>query len=386
MHRQGTYWFAAFFHYITPIIPFLGFVFIYFRKQNCTYTKLDIAAMSLLLFLSAYSQELWALTTLLFTLAILIKAIIDKSYRHYYLAFLAASITGFLLLFLCPAIANRAQKAATDMPLLAEIFSNIKRVLKSFFGWEHQSYFIVMYGALAVISIADLCKVKRIFGKIWDMFCCCIFLIFSYMLAFKYFDVIDFWHSYEDLCLISCVLLVIIISIQVTRMYLRNQDYVKITIYYTAIVSISALSVLHEQPIRLMLIPYMLFFIFMADGYLLIRNIKFNSIQNLMTIIICLTIAGTAYQNGHAIYSGYKSNYQILSYNDYVLKQASNEIKKGDTVNHIYVQKIKDVLYGSDMFYEPSASFAKVWVDNYYLIPHSVEIIFTEDFPDCTFD
>lgn len=32
MHRQGTYWFAAFWNYVLPLLPFLLFCLLYFQK------------------------------------------------------------------------------------------------------------------------------------------------------------------------------------------------------------------------------------------------------------------------------------------------------------------------------------------------------------------
>ncbi len=70
MHRQGTYWFAAFWNYVLPLLPFLLFCLLYFQKYIQQKSIAIQLFLALLIFTAAFSQEQIGVAVVGFTLMI----------------------------------------------------------------------------------------------------------------------------------------------------------------------------------------------------------------------------------------------------------------------------------------------------------------------------
>ena len=388
LHRQGTYWFAAFFHYVTPLIPFLGFQLMYFysKDSSCSFSR--ILRMSTLVFVAAFSQEQWAVTTIFFAIFLLIRKIAKKMNCKEELVYLGAAIIGASIVLLSPGIIARGENSVSDQNAWRQIVENIFQLLRLFFGVEERLFILVLLGALLCISIYLFREIdhQKDIKKVGD--CCCMVMYVGTLVVYFTKDVWvrEVWATdvlKEKYLIIAVALsLIVLTTIQVTRFYVVKKSDGKLIIFYSAILSIACLSVVSELPNRIMLLPTFTLFILVVDGLILPLGLKQEKLAKIVTIFICIAIAIAGGKNGFKIYAGYSLNKEVHVYNDGVLRETSEKIAEGEKIDRIYLKKVPDILYGCEMVYYDGFEYMKKWMDNYYILPPEVEFVFLDSIPE----
>lgn len=90
MHRQGTYWFAAFWNYVLPLLPFLLFCLLYFQKYIQQKSIAIQLFLTLLIFMAAFSQEQIGVAVVGFTLMIGIWEYVKKNFNRWNIGYILA--------------------------------------------------------------------------------------------------------------------------------------------------------------------------------------------------------------------------------------------------------------------------------------------------------
>lgn len=387
LHRQGTYWFAAFFHYVTPLIPFLGFQLMYFYSKNSSCSFSGILRMSALIFASAFSQEQWAVTSVFFATVLVIRKILKKTSCKQELVYLGSAVVGASIVLFSPGIIARGESAISDQKIWMQILENIFQLLCVFFGIEERLFILVLLMALLCICIYLFREIDQTGAKkIIDCFCMAIYVGALAVYFAKDVWVREIWATdyLEKKCLITVVTLsfIVLTIIQVTRFYIVKKSDGKLMVFYSAVMSIACLAVVSELPIRIILLPTFALFILIVDGLTLPLHLEQKKLAKVVTAFICITIGIVGAENGFRIYTGYALNKEVHVYNDRIFKETSAKIAQGEEVSQIYLKKVPDILYGCEMVYYDGFEYMKKWMDNYYIIPDEVQFVFLDSIPE----
>ena len=385
MHRQGTYWFAAFFLYVASVVPFLLFCLLYFRKTDSQYKLWKKVLMTILLFCAAFAQEQWGLTMVLLALMLIACAKADNCLRFMNLGFLAAAVAGAGILFFSPGLWERASRTEVSDSLLQQIVINIKKAVGQFFWMDSRLILIALFLALFFICgylwNKDTVKWARIMDAISMVVYGGLILIYAtrnpvWMTAFSTSD-----PPIRYLLVAGgiCVFTIMLTLIQVTRYYLVQQNRMCLILFYTAFASIACLGGVSDQPIRLLIPPTLVLFVLITQGVCESRNFFANRRYGQVLcalVVFCVVVTGA--KNGLQIYNGYSENKAIHEYNDAVFQQAAQDIAQGKTIERISLKKLPEPIYSCDMVYDPGVEFMKFWMCSYYEIPYEVEFVYLD--------
>ena len=385
MHRQGTYWFAAFFLYVASAVPFLLFCLLYFRKTDSQYKLWEKVLMTILLFCAAFSQEQWGLTMVLLALVLIACAKADKSLRFVHFGFLAAAAAGAGILFCSPGLWGRASRTEVSDSLLQQIGINIKKAVGQFFGMDSRLILIALFLALLFICgylwKKDTVKWARIMDAISMVVYGGLILIYATRNP-VWVTALSMWDPPMGYLLVvggTCVFTIILTLVQVTRYYLVQQNRMCLILFYTAFASIACLGGVSDQPIRLLIPPTLVLFVLITQGICESKNLFFNKrYGRILPVLIASCILVTGARNGLQIYNGYAANKGVHEYNDAMFQQAAQDIAQGKTVERIYLKKLPEPIYSCDMVYDPGVEFMKFWMCSYYEIPYEVEFIYLD--------
>lgn len=388
MHRQGTYWFAAFFLYVTPVAPFLLFCLLYFRKTDGQYRLWEKGLMMILLFCAAFSQEQWGLTMVLLALVLIACAKADNSLKFMHFGLLAAAVAGAGILFLSPGLWGRASRTEVSDSLLQQIGINIKKAVGQFFGMDSRLILIALFLALLFICgylwKKDTVKWARIMDAISMVVYGGLILIYATRNP-VWVTALSMWDPPMGYLLIvggTCVFTIILTLVQVTRYYLVQQNRVCLILFYTAFASIACLGGVSDQPIRLLIPPTLVLFVLITQGICESKNLFFNRRYGQVLcalVVFCVVVTGA--KNGLQIYNGYAENKPIHEYNDAVFQQAGQDIAQGKTIERISLKKLPKPIYACDMVYNPGFEFMKFWMCSYYEIPYEVKFVYSDEVP-----
>lgn len=386
LHRQGTYWFTAFFLYVASVVPFLLFCLLYFRKTASQHKLWEIILMTILLFCAAFSQEQWGLTMVLLTLMLIACAKTDNSLRGMHFGFLAAAIMGEGILFFSPGLWGRAARTEASESLIEQIGINTQKAIVQFFSMDFRLILIALFLALIFICGYLWKKDTAKWAKTVDAISIALYGGLSLIYATKnpvWVTALSMLDSHMLYLLVAggiCAFTIILTLLQVTRYYLAQQNRMCLIQFYTAFLAIACLGGVTDQPVRLFLPPLLVLFVLITQGICessdLFANKRYGRVLSAL-VVFCIVVAGV--KNGLQIYNGYADNKPIHEYNDAVFQQASRDIAEGKTVERIYLKKLPDIIYSCDMVYTPGFEFMKFWMCNYYEIPYEVEFTYSDD-------
>lgn len=380
MHRQGTYWFAAFWNYVLPLLPFLLFCLLYFQKYIQQKSIAIQLFLTLLIFTAAFSQEQIGVAVVGFTLMIGIWEYVKKNFNRWNIGYILAAMIGSSIVLMSPGIQQRgAQKAMTELPFIQQIACNIKALITLFFNPSNRLFLIALFISCTLIS---LFMQKQEISKVWKALDCtfaavCLGLVGVYMHTNL---ISNAFQQPVATIIIGFGILIVGIIIQVSRFYASRKEYGHLIIFYTAIIAIACLVVVSELPMRLMIFPTFLLFVLVVDGFEIIRFMGVN--RRVSLISICIVMCLVAWKNGHNIYLGYSLNKSIHTSNDHMLRDASQKIKDGERISEIRLQKVSDILYCCDMPYISGFEIMVPWIRNYYDLPSEVELRYLDISPE----
>lgn len=362
VHRQGTYWFAAFFLYTTPIIPLLIYCLLY-KKLKSNTSMLTVITSGVLLFLFSFSQEQLSVaatgTAIIF---LLINTIYRKQYWIRHLYYSLCSAMGTMILFCSPAIHQRAMtgnnSGFAELSITEKIMHNYPIVLKLFFMRENILFiiFVLVVGCTLSYTLFMLETKKKKFYLI--------------SLLYELIFCVVWYLGLQNIVLET--VWIILFAVQLI-FYFKNQGKdCYFYIFSVLFLSYACLVVVAELPFRLVIPGSLLLSIFCAD----ILNTTMNVVADknyLKSLLVCSVILVTviSINNSFHIWRGYAENYVVHQYNDEILSNKNNQ-----DADKIYLRKVPDILYGCEMVYYDGFGYMKKWMDDYYGISYETEYVF----------
>lgn len=359
IHRQGTYWFAASFLYVTPAIIFLFFSIMYYKTVKSDKEidkKMQISLVSLA-FIVGFSTEQWLSAGIIYIITVIgIKLYKKIRIKVYDICIFIFVILGALPILTSPAAKQRMLNSGefANYSLFEKFTGNTNIIITNFFSNDHKAYLLVFIGALIVLVLNLLEKRK---GFIWFnilYFLSSLLLLFSVATS-KLGNLINSQNEIVFFILGYFILTIV----QLYFFYKEENNFYPVLIFIAAFASIGCLILVPEIPVRAFIPFYLLSFLILGDIFAKIIGGAFNYAVVIIIIIMLMSIP-----NMKNIYDGYNLNDDILERNSEILYKSS---LNGDT--SVKLQKLNDILYGCEMLYYEGFEFMGSWMNEYYDLP-----------------
>lgn len=379
LHRMGTYWMAAFFLYVGPLVPFLLFQLFYKGEEKPSCKRMLV--LGGLIFLSAYSQEQWAVATLLFTCILLVYQFVRKKPLRAHLVYVGCALLGLLILFLSPGLHKRAGIHEESFGLLTQIFTGSNSVLHMFFATASRYLQFGLHLAVGLMSFWLACHARNRWIRLFDGGCAvaCGIMAICYRMSSDIGFFIPQSTQEPSLLFVAVYLLVVMLfALQIIRFYLHQKNLQHLFLFLTGLGAVGAMVVLPDMPVRLLLGPWFLFSIVIVDGILIVTKLTWKKLLvGVLTVLLVTAVSIPSIGNALEIYFGYKINAEIHHHNDVVLVDTANQIRAGNDVDTVYLKRVSNALYGSEMQYYEGYSNMSEWMNAYYELPRDLKYIFT---------
>ena len=136
--------------------------------------------------------------------------------------------------------------------------------------------------------------------------------------------------------------------------------------------SVGSAAIVPEVPLRI-------FYPFLYLSWLLFAYLYGKALLReagrlpVVSLAALLYLSAVSIPNLRNIYQGYRSNYEVLMYDDAVFKESARAIKNGADIDSIEVYELPDLLCKNEVVYDENFSFMIVWMREYYDLPEDVE-------------
>lgn len=368
LHRHGTYWMIAFYLYYVSLIPFLGFILLYFRKK-----KTSPVLLTVLSFLSAWSWESFGVAVfVLMGLLFLIKTIKEKKFAVSEFIYTLVSALGVLILFLSPGIWARGEATVSDLSLLGRIKSSTALAFAMYFSAYQKLYLRMLFLASAIISVHCARQKKKIEGYVFS-----VLLVGLTILEYVKPEFIRSWYEKGLKGLMAYFFVFILLLIPNIKRCVERKDLARSFLLLTGLISVMALAMVPSFPERVY-IPFTFFtFLIIEDGVILsFEFLKEKKALGIIVFALCLfaLLIAPACKNGYKIFRGYQINNSINVENDRILKDASEKLKKGETISEINLFRFPEgqEMYASTMYYQLESTWFKDMIFDFYEIPKDI--------------
>jgi len=366
IHNQGTYWFAASYLYITPLIVFLIFSNMYYRTMDSedVPSQKKQVLLVVLAFIAGFSSEQWLSAAIGFILIIILMKLYKKvKIKIYDFLVLILAFVGGLPILTSPAVRDRMNnnQAFMELKMGERILGNADNIVNTFFSTYNKLYLIVFVTILIVLTLYLIEKKKG------NLYVHLAYISASVYLLYKVVTLKDIYLSGEkSLSVVILILYLLWSLLQIVIFYKDEVNKFPIYIMLAAYISLACLVIVPEIPLRVMLPFIFLSFILFGDIFLkvIVENFK-------LSCMLIIFLAMLAVPNLITIYNGYKENYEILAHNEHVLNEY-------DGNGEVVLTKSKDLLYGSAMMYFEGLDYIKYWMIEYYDLPESTTIIYID--------
>lgn len=369
VNRQGTYWFAASFLYLTPCIPFLLLSSLYLRTEGQALTLGKLFLLCLLSFISGFSQEQWWVSACVMIASILLYKWVRNRRSGIGpadLLILLCAFAGGCIIALSPAVAARmtrdsANTAFSSLSLPEKIITNTKGILTLFTTGDNQPFLSVFLALMFLMALWMAVK-KLGFVRLHTAYliCCALFFIeprfienhrFVLWLPFLFFT-----------------------AAEVLQFYVSSGEWNHLFIFIAAVASVGCMVIVPEFPTR-SLLPFLLLSFLLAGD---IACCWLKETKLIPAVFCLLLLARPSVANLEAAYFGYSANYKILMENEEILEAASLSVKSGVPVGEILLKRQSCYDYGGDMMYQEPFGFMEYWVKEYYDLPADMIITYEE--------
>lgn len=382
LQQHGTYWMAAFFCYIAPVLSLMAFIMLYTQNRERGFTGGQMVLLFVLAFLSAFSQEQISVSVLFLMLLLLIWDITEKRKSTFTYVLIIAALFCMAVLMISPGLQNRA--SAHDNPIFERILYNTENTIRMFFSNTLKAFVILLFGALISVSISLFSTEKGIL-RIIDALAvgCGCFSILVYCHA----EIQSFLSSFLDTgikVILAGVFSAGIIFVQVFRYYLVKKEIARLLVFCTAVASVGCLCFVSEHPWRLLLPSWILMFPLLADGIIVFSEKLTLPMGKCLCLTCVLAISVFSIDNQLEIFTGYYNNAGVHQYNDAVLRDAAEREKNGDPITKIFLKEIPEPMYGCVMVYEDGLQYMKYWMMNYYGFTSNPKLYFSMDGKETT--
>ena len=379
MHRQGTYWFAAFFQYVAPVSAIIFFISYYFKHREKKVSPLNQFLLAVLILISAYSQEQLSITVSFMICLLIIFEWINKNLKLYHVIFLVVAACGVAALLFSPS--SRSRASASGNPMILTMVYSTYNTIRTFFADENRIFIILLQMALLVFSFELYRTDKHIFRFI-DI-CSMLFSVCSIVLyicnpILTWIGEYTFNRYYVLIIMgVPCIAL---IAIQIIRYYWKKQKYSNLLLFMTAVGSVGCLCFVPETPARLFIPSWLMLFPLLIDGIFevskLVSEKKGITVKTSLTVL-CATLAAFSVFNAGNILFGYYNNYQAYKYNDSQLKAyISDELYKNEEA--IYLKSMPVPECAAALIYDEEVTYMKYWIKEYYGITNDPAFYFSE--------
>ena len=379
---HGTYWFAAFFHYVAPLVPLLLFWHLYFTYRTNEVTVVKRLLLLMLLIGAAFSQEQLGATVSFMVLLIGAYELYEKKFTLWNLVYFAVALACALFMMMSPGIQDRA--ANNQAGLLVTIVTATYKVIRTFFCMKNRVFIVLLYVAVGAFSAQMLRKEKYMILKLMDI--CGVLLaagsIFLYCCTplLKILGAFTLNRFYV-LCVVGIPVIALLV-LQVMRYYLMTEKYYMLILFCTAVGAVGCLCVLPEiharlfVPVWFLLLPVLLHGLFGASDLV---EPWAGKMHPFMLSAACVVIFALSAMNGGTIYMGYAENGAVHRYNDAVLCDAAKKLQNGEQVQEVFLRTMPNADHTGVMPYNEGVQSMKYWIDNYYNIDADVSWYYSAD-------
>jgi len=386
--NEGTYWMAAFFLYVAPLLPFLLFVWLYSARRDMGFTVFDKAIMSGLIFFTGWSQESWGVAIIVFTLSLLIYEYKMKSKSTWFNVLLCGiAVIAVVILVASPGIRSRALQYSDfeQLNVFQKILNTVPNIVGSFFSWRNQGLYNIFFwgtqvGLGIVIGAKDKDKKIFTFDVIYILACLLLSVAYAFLKCSPITLAVEQGGAVWFIMCVLFTLLIVAVCIQMTRFYIGEGKIYHCLTFFMLIASVGCLVLVPERPLRLFL-PFLICSTWlMADIFCDRLSLIENASKRIQIMITgCAVLALVALPNMYTIFCGYARNSTVLNDNDYIYRNAAENIAAGEMEEPfiLHLKKLPEDIYAGQQVYGPSG-FMKQWICNYYKIPYNAEFIYTE--------
>lgn len=383
LQRMGTYWYAASFIYVVPAITFLGFALCFYRTALYGPGEkpglIRAGACVLLGFLAAWSQEQWFVTTVSFAVICLVyKFLRNRRLRIYDGLTFAACAAGGLIIILSPAVSARMNSggnaAFASLSFFGKLGRNIPLLMNLFFSGDNLRYLLFFF---PVMILLGLVMARQAGGRgragaalhlAFSGISAAVFAGYLMKQKLSVFPPGNYSGAAANLLLIY----IAFYFVEVILFYRKENQPFGAFVFSAAVLSVGSAAIVPEVPLRI-------FYPFLYLSWLLFAYLYGKALLReagrlpVVSLAALLYLSAVSIPNLRNIYQGYRSNYEVLMYDDAVFKESARAIKNGADIDSIEVYELPDLLCKNEVVYDENFSFMIVWMREYYDLPEDVE-------------
>ena len=363
--NHGTYWFAAFFHYVAPLTALLGFLLLYFKWRGEKKQPVKQLCLCVLIVFSAFSQEQLGAVTAFLMLLLIVYELYRKSFKAVNIVYFMIAVACALFMMYSPGILDRA--SGNSAGLLINVVSSTYKVIRTFYAADSAAFVILLHLALLSVSTVlqkrdshPLFKLMDLVAQLLSVATIAIYCIPALRNIFAGLTL----ERYYVLCVLG-IPVIALMALQFIRYYFVTEQHRMLILFCTAVGSVGCLCVLPEVhsrlfvPAWLLLFPVLLDGIFISAELLKTRSVKAETIW-LTVVSVIIIIASVT--NASTIYRGYAANAAIHEYNH---EQMLNAAQDTDT-DAVFLKTLPEPVYTCVMPYDDGVQYMKYWIDHYY--------------------
>ena len=366
IQRQGSYWYAASFTYLTPCIPLLILMNLLYEPPEKRSSPGSVVLLCALAFASGFSQEQWfvaAMTGIFGMMAV--RWYQTKKMPLWDLVYAGCALAGGLLIILSPAAVGRLHSESnagfSQIGLVDKVVGNTRVILDMFFGPQNPLYLKLLLVCLflMVCWLLETRKGNRIVHGIYLAYTAAMIMWSATIVVNRYMFLAGF--------------LVFTVG-EVSYFYYVKKQALGELLFLMGVMSLACMAVVPELPNRIIMQFILLSFVLMGDILAC-----YLEQWNMSVVLLMVLLAGCfSIPNMKEMYRGYAVNYQVLSSNEKIILEAVEHHKPGEAVELILRQE-PDMRYGNEMVYQEQFSYMIYWMREYYQIPNEITLKYVEE-------
>ena len=291
--------------------------------------------------------------------------------RAYDFGTLAAAVAGALPILTSPAVKMRMDNNSefSNLPFIQKVMTNLRNLMNLFFSSDNQNYLAVLLMALMGLGAYMIWKKMKL--PVLNI----VYLAFSAAITVYLFLKLNrhvLGAGGHSLAMIWVLFFYLIVTaVQVIRILYDRDQILMGMIFLAAILTLACLVVVPELPQRVLL-PF-IYLSYTLFGYLfcLILLERKSVVWGLAGLVF---VAAVSIPNLKNIYRGYSINYEVLMYNDGVIRDAAARIRGGEEIKKLTLYQNPDRLCSCEMVYDENFKYMIYWMDEYYDLPSEVEL------------
>ncbi len=380
LFRNGIFWITASVLYVLPLLPMLAFVYLYNKSKTLNFKNVFVKIIfyifcAILIFLATLSQEQNAIAMLGYIVAMgIYNTIKNKKVSKLDILMFFISFISFVVLMIAPGNAIRKEHPTSSefysQSLITRIFCGIENVIIGNFSEYTRMFSVIFFFTIAYIAYINF-KEKNgnsVLDKI-SLISILIILISTLFIADGYFQYLYNLYgndSYHYVILIIYIVQLFLIFYSSVVYLIKDKQFILLNLLIAALLSQACMIVAPYYPLRSAIIFQVICYIYVLYNF----GKKYKSIADkkfLNMVITCIVIL--SFVNFMRISIGYYRNASINLKNDESLKKVSQELKHGNVIKDIKLDKVKNILYSGDQPYTIETEYIKYYIREYYDLP-----------------